>query len=153
MEVDTSPQTMRETPPALQDSQQSTLGRSLNAPEPAPRTSSASYFHFNSSSFLMFLSAVLVAVCAILAYFGYTGRVTTVGVDLGTTFSVVGVNINNKVTPNPNPNPNPHPNAHPNPISAANPSKSLQQTRYKSLLTTTGTRFSHQWFTTVPTDR
>ena len=38
---------------------------------------------------LTFITAV-VAVCAMLAALGFKGRVTTVGIDLGTTFSVVG---------------------------------------------------------------
>jgi molecular chaperone DnaK (HSP70) len=38
-----------------------------------------------------------VILAAILAARGYRGRVSTIGVDLGTTFSVVGVNIGNKV--------------------------------------------------------
>lgn len=39
-----------------------------------------------------------IAICAILAAFGFKGRVTTVGVDLGTTFSVVGYSKGGKVT-------------------------------------------------------
>ena len=38
-----------------------------------------------------------VILAAIFAARGYRGRVSTIGVDLGTTFSVVGVNIGNKV--------------------------------------------------------
>ncbi|KAG5187956.1 heat shock protein 70 family [Tribonema minus] len=38
------------------------------------------------------LIALLVAVCAVLAANGFKGRVTVVGIDLGTTYSVVGVN-------------------------------------------------------------
>lgn len=40
---------------------------------------------------------VVVAICAGLAMIGFRGRVSTVGVDLGTTFSVIGVSINGKV--------------------------------------------------------
>lgn len=40
----------------------------------------------------MMLGAVLVAGCAVLAALGFRGRVNTVGIDLGTTFSVVAVN-------------------------------------------------------------
>lgn len=43
---------------------------------------------------LTFVTAV-VAVCAILAALGFKGRVTTVGIDLGTTFSVVGFSQGN----------------------------------------------------------
>ena len=43
---------------------------------------------------LSFVTAV-VAVCAILAALGFKGRVTTVGIDLGTTFSVVGFSQGN----------------------------------------------------------
>ena len=46
---------------------------------------------------LISLLGVFVCVCAILAAYGFRGRVTTIGVDLGTTFSVVGVSVDNKV--------------------------------------------------------
>jgi molecular chaperone DnaK (HSP70) len=49
----------------------------------------------NLSSILMFCGTVLVVVCAVLAAYGFKGRVTTIGVDLGTTFSVVGFTQNN----------------------------------------------------------
>ena len=40
---------------------------------------------------LLTLGTLFVAGCAIMAAFGFKGRVTTIGVDLGTTFSVVGI--------------------------------------------------------------
>ena len=40
------------------------------------------------------MASVLVGFCSVLAYIGFNGRVTTVGIDLGTTFSVVGVSRN-----------------------------------------------------------
>jgi molecular chaperone DnaK (HSP70) len=46
---------------------------------------------------LMTVLGAFVCVCAIMAAYGFRGRVTTIGVDLGTTFSVVGVSINNEV--------------------------------------------------------
>ena len=46
---------------------------------------------------LTFVTAV-VAVCAMMAAMGFKGRVTTVGIDLGTTFSVVGFSTGSKVT-------------------------------------------------------
>lgn len=39
----------------------------------------------------------VVAICAGLAALGFRGRITTIGVDLGTTFSVVGINKNGKI--------------------------------------------------------
>lgn len=51
----------------------------------------------NVTSWLITLVTLVVAICAILAAYGFRGRVTTIGVDLGTTFSVVGVNIGGKV--------------------------------------------------------
>lgn len=46
---------------------------------------------------VMSLLGAFVCGCAILAAMGFRGRVTTIGVDLGTTFSVVGVSVNNQV--------------------------------------------------------
>jgi molecular chaperone DnaK (HSP70) len=44
-----------------------------------------------SAGWILSLIAIAVAVCALLAAMGFRGRVSTVGIDLGTTFSVVGV--------------------------------------------------------------
>jgi len=38
------------------------------------------------------LVALLVVGCAVLAAFGFRGRISVVGVDLGTTYSVIGIN-------------------------------------------------------------
>lgn len=46
---------------------------------------------------LLTAGAALVIIAALLAYKGFKGRVNTVGVDLGTTFSVIGSNVNGKV--------------------------------------------------------
>ena len=40
---------------------------------------------------MLSLIAVVVVGCAVFAARGYKGRVDTIGIDLGTTFSVVGV--------------------------------------------------------------
>ena len=45
-------------------------------------------------SILPILATILVLSCAILAYSGFRGRTTCVGIDLGTTFSVVAVRSN-----------------------------------------------------------
>ena len=46
---------------------------------------------------LLTAGVVMVLACAYMAHKGFRGRVHTVGVDLGTTFSVVGVNLDNQV--------------------------------------------------------
>ncbi len=46
----------------------------------------------NVGTILLTLFSVLVGICSMLAYMGFNGRITTVGIDLGTTFSVVGLN-------------------------------------------------------------
>ena len=49
-------------------------------------------------SYFIFIITIVVAVCAILAAYGFKGRSTTIGVDLGTTFSVIGVVKDGQVT-------------------------------------------------------
>lgn len=46
---------------------------------------------------ILSLVAAVVAISAGLGWFGFRGRATTVGIDLGTTFSVVGVSVGGKV--------------------------------------------------------
>lgn len=45
----------------------------------------------DGSSLLIFAVTAAVALCAVLAAFGFRGRAQVIGVDLGTTFSVVGL--------------------------------------------------------------
>ena len=49
------------------------------------------------SAWLLTLGAALVLVCAVMAAMGFRGRISTIGVDLGTTFSVVGLRIDGEV--------------------------------------------------------
>ena len=50
-----------------------------------------------STGWIISFVVAVVAICAGLAAFGFRGRITTVGIDLGTTFSVVGINKNGKI--------------------------------------------------------
>jgi len=44
-----------------------------------------------NSSILILFGSALVAICAVLSALGFRGRVNTVGIDLGTTYSVIAV--------------------------------------------------------------
>jgi len=52
----------------------------------------------NASSLMMSALTFLVVASAVLAAMGFKGRVTTVGIDLGTTFSVIAYSHYGKVT-------------------------------------------------------
>lgn len=51
----------------------------------------------SNTGWIISLIVLVVAICAGLAALGFKGRISTVGVDLGTTFSVVGINNNGKI--------------------------------------------------------
>ena len=55
---------------------------SVASPSPVPVVR-AEGTTMSLSGFMMLSGVVLVIACATAAYFGFTGRVTTVGVDLG----------------------------------------------------------------------
>ena len=50
-----------------------------------------------SNSWILTAIAGGVIICAVLAAYGFKGRVSTIGVDLGTTFSVVGLRIDGEI--------------------------------------------------------
>lgn len=52
----------------------------------------------NLGPILFFCAAVGVGICSIMAYYGFQGRINTIGVDLGTTLSVVGYKSRSKVS-------------------------------------------------------
>lgn len=63
---------------------------------PVRKRGGGAYSGGNMGQWMLSLVAALVCACAVLAAMGFRGRVTTIGVDLGTTFSVVGVNMGGK---------------------------------------------------------
>ena len=52
----------------------------------------------NLGQIIFFCAAIGIGICSIMAYYGFQGRIDTIGVDLGTTLSVVGYKSRSKVT-------------------------------------------------------
>lgn len=51
----------------------------------------------NLGQIIFFCAAIGIGICSIMAYYGFQGRINTIGVDLGTTLSVVGYKSRSKV--------------------------------------------------------
>lgn len=62
------------------------------------RLHGASAPNVNVGSLLLLVGGLLAVVSALLARYGFTGRDHVVGIDLGTTYSVVAISQKNNVT-------------------------------------------------------